>query len=106
MKSEVIWDFPGGPVVKITPTTWIQYLTREDSTCLRATKPEQLSPSIRATRLTLEPASHNYWACAESLWREATAMKSLHTTTKSSPHSLQLEKAHVQQGRPSTAKNK
>ena len=37
---------------------------------------------------------------------EATAMRGLHTATKSSLHSLQLEKAWVQQGRPSTAKNK
>ena len=33
-------------------------------------------------------------------------MGSPHTATKSSPHSLQLEKACVQQWRPSTAKNK
>ena len=33
-------------------------------------------------------------------------MRSLRTTTKSSPHSPQLEKARVQQWRPNTAKNK
>ena len=33
-------------------------------------------------------------------------MRSPCTMTKSSPHSLQLEKAHRQQQRPSTAKNK
>ena len=38
--------------------------------------------------------------------REATAMRSLHRAAKSSPHSPQLEKAHVQQRRPNTAKNK
>ena len=31
-------------------------------------------------------------------------MRSLHTTTKSNPHLLQLEKAYVQQRRPNTAK--
>ena len=33
-------------------------------------------------------------------------MRSPHTTTKSSPHSLQLEKAHVQQWRPNAAKKR
>ena len=33
-------------------------------------------------------------------------MRSLRTTTKNSPHSLQLEKARVQQRRPNAAKNK
>ena len=33
-------------------------------------------------------------------------MESPHTTTKSSPRSLQLEKARVQQRRPNAAKNK
>ena len=34
------------------------------------------------------------------------AEKKDHTTMNSSPHSLQLEKAHVQQWRPNTAKKK
>ena len=38
--------------------------------------------------------------------REATAMRSPRTATKSSPHSPQLEKAHAQQQRPNVAKNK
>ena len=33
-------------------------------------------------------------------------MRRLHTTMKSSPRSLQLEKAHEQQQRPNAAKNK
>ena len=37
--------------------------------------------------------------------REATAMRSPCTATKSSPHSLQLEKALAQQRRPNAAKN-
>ena len=41
-----------------------------------------------------------------SATREATMMKSLRTTTKSSPRSPQLEKARLQQRRPNAAKNK
>ena len=68
-------------------------------------------------------AHHNYWACflkpvshnygslyalehtLHSTAREATAMRSLCITIKSSPHLLQLEKACMQQQRPSTTKN-
>ena len=38
--------------------------------------------------------------------REATPMRSPRTATKSSPHSLQLEKARAQQQRPNAAKKK
>ena len=38
--------------------------------------------------------------------RQATAVRSLHTAAKSSPHSPQLEKACAQQRRRNTAKNK
>jgi len=38
--------------------------------------------------------------------RDATTMRSPSTAMKSSPRLLQLEKAHVQQRRPSTVKNK
>ena len=67
---------------------------------------EQLSP--RAT--TTEPTCHNYWSphawspCSAT--REATAVRSPHTATKSSPCSPQLEKTPVQQERPSAAKRK
>ena len=44
-------------------------------------------------------------ACAPQQ-REATAMRSLRATGKSSHHFLQLEKARVQQRRPIAAKNK
>ena len=86
--------------------TWVRVLVREDPTCHGATK----------------PVCHNYWArvpqllksaCLEpnkyvsySATREATAMRSLRTATKSSPCSPQLEKAHAQQQRPNAAKNK
>ena len=41
-------------------------------------------------------------ACAPQK-REATTMRSLHTTRKSSAYSPQLEKAHAKQWRPSAA---
>ena len=80
--------------------TRVQALIREDPTCRRATKP--VRHNYRAC--ALEPASHNYWAHVPQLLkpphlepvlptREATAMRSLRTTTKSSPRSLQPEKS-------------
>ena len=47
-----------------------------------------------------EPLSHNYKPMLYSpcsATREATAIRTLHNAMKSSPHSLQLEKARVQQ---------
>ena len=117
-------DFPGGAVVKNLPAnagntgsspdpgTRVQALIREDPTCRGATKP------VCHNYWALEPASHNYWsphaattearvprACAPQQ-REATAMRSPHNTTKSSPRSPQLEKARTQQRRPNAAKKK
>ena len=67
---------------------------------------EQLSPWATTT----EPTCHNYWSpCAYSpcsATREATAMRSLHAATKSSPHLPQLEKGRTQQWRPNAAKKK
>ena len=67
---------------------------------------EQLSPCTTIT----EPTHHKYWSlCAYSpcsTTREANAMRSPCTTTKSSPSSPQLEKHHAQQRRPNAAKNK
>ena len=66
----------------------------------------------------LEPASHNYWACmtqllkpmcptAHILQQEKPVQWEAHAPQlESSPHLLQLEKAYVQQWRPSAAKNK
>ena len=75
--------------------TRVLFLVLEDSTCHRATK----------------LVYHNYWACMLQLLKpmcsatkEATAMGSLCIATKSSPHSLQLEKTHSQQWRPSATK--
>ena len=63
--------------------TRVQTLVQEDPTCRGGTKPMR----------------HNYWARVPQLLSprsatgEATAMRSLHTTTKSSPLSPQLEKS-------------
>ena len=59
---------------------------------------EQLSPCTTTT----EPAL--YSRCSTTI--EATARRSPRTTTKSSPHMQQLEKACSQQRRPNAAKNK
>ena len=92
--------------------TWVQSLVWEDPTWHGATKPMCHNYWVCA----LEPVSHSYWAHVPQLLkpvclglcsttREATAMRSLCTTTKSSPCSPQLEKACVQQWRPNTTKN-
>ena len=84
--------------------TWVRALVQEDPTCCRATKP------VHHNYWALEPTSHNYWSLGTqspcSTTREATAMRSPCTVTKSSPSSPQLEKARAQQRRPNTAKNK
>ena len=66
--------------------TRVQSLVREDPTCH-----EQL-----------KPMRHNYWACP--LQQEVTSVRSL--STESRPHSLQPEKACMQQWRPSAPKIK
>ena len=86
--------------------TRVQALVREDPTCRRATKPVCQNYWARAP----EPTCHNYWSPRAlspcSTTREATAMRSLHTATRSSPCSPQLEKARAQQWRPNAAINK
>ena len=89
--------------------TRVRSLVWEDPTCHGATKLVHHNYWACA----LEPTSHNYWSPRAwslcSATREATAMRSLCTTTKSSllPHcSLQLDKAHMQQWRPNAAKKK
>ena len=70
---------------------WVQSLVQED-------------PTFMATK----SMCHNSWGhIVESIstTREAPAMRSLHTTTKSSHCSPQLEKALARLHRPSTAKN-
>ena len=87
--------------------TWVQALVREDPTCHGATKPVRHN----YWSCVLEPVSHNYWSPRAyspcSATREATAMRSPCTTTmKSSPRSLQVEKARMQQRRPKQPKTK
>ena len=65
----------------------------------RAWEPQLLSPRVTTTEV------HAPRARAPQQ-REATSMRSPRTATKSSPRSPQLEKAHTQQRRPNTAKNK
>ena len=86
--------FPGIPVVKNPPAnagdmgSWVQSLVQEDSTCHGATKPMCLK----------------YWGpCAYSLW---SAKEALIPQLENSLLCPRLENAHVQQQRPSTAKNK
>ena len=64
----------------------------------RAREPQLLSPRATTTEARA-PTAH-------APQREATAMRSRHTATKSSPRSLRLNKAQVQQRRPNTAKDK
>ena len=93
--------------------TRVRALVQEDPTCRGATKPVHHNYWACA----LEPVSHTYWAHVPQLLkpvrlepvlrnREAAAMGSPCTATKSSPGSPQLEKAHEQQQRPNAAKNK
>ena len=86
--------------------TRVQALVQKDPTCRRATKPACHNYWVCA----LQPASHNYWSphaySPYSTTREATTMRSPHTSTKSSPGSTELEKARAQQQRPNAAKNK
>ena len=102
-------DFPGDTVVKnppanagdtgLIPGSGRSHMPQSNEApvpqllSLRSTarEPQLLKPTH------LEPTLHN---------KEATAMRSPCTTTKSSPRSPQLEKANVQQRRPNAAKNK
>ena len=68
---------------------------------------KQLNPCVTATEpiYALELRNHSYWACApyreKPLQWETCALQ-----LESNPCLLQLEKAHMKQQRPSTAKNK
>ena len=74
--------------------TWVWFLVREDPTCHRA------ATLTMYCATTTEPAFES----PRFATKEATAMRSLCTTMKSTPCLLQLEKAHRQQWRPSTIK--
>lgn len=64
--------------------TWLPSLVQGDSTCHGATKVQELQ--------LLQPMC--------SATKEITAVRGLRTSTKSIPHSPQVENAHAQQGRP------
>ena len=89
--------YSDGSVVKnLLPTqkTRVQSQIQEDSTCHSATK----------------PVCCNCWACGlqlrkPSLPKSALHKRSHHNATERSPSSPKLEKAHVQQRRPSIAKD-
>ena len=82
-----------------------------NSTCLRATKPLRHTYWAHALELWAtapEPVCQNCWGLHAwiqcSTIREGTTIRNPHLTRKNSPCSLQLEKAHTQQWRPSAAK--
>ena len=90
-------SFPSGPVVENPPTNardtdWS--LVQEDPICQGATK----------------PVCHNFWAFTLEpvlCKKRSQPQWEAHTLQlESTPHSLQLEKAHAQQRIPITAKNK
>ena len=82
--------------------TWVQSLILENPTCLRATNPVGHNHWACA----LQPRSHSYWVHTPQLqkpaqpWAHATAIRNPRTTTKSSPHAPQLEKACSKKWRP------
>ena len=92
---------------------WVHSLVWEDYTCYGATKSmchNYWAQALEPVSHTAEPVCHNCWnPCALSpcsLAREATAMRSLCISTKSSHHSLQLENDHTKQWRPNVIKTK
>ena len=102
-------NFPGGPVVKNPPAS------AEHPSSLpglgRFHLPEgQLSPCATTTEPVLwcPQAAHAEASTPyspRSTTGEATAMRSLCTPMKTSPRTLQLEKACMQQQRPRAARN-
>ena len=93
--------------------TRVWALVQEDPTCRGATK----LVCHNYCSCALEPPSHNYWThvpqllkptCLEPVLRNKRShpVRSPRATMKSSPCLLQLEKAHAQQWRPNSAKNK
>ena len=100
-----LWGFLGGPVVKNLPCK-----ARDTGSV----------PGLGRYRGATEPICHNKWTCAlepvSCNWRslrarepvllnEKPAQEALVAQLESSPHSGQLEKAHTQWPRPTTAKN-
>ena len=117
-------DFPGGRVVKNLPAnagfdTWsrniphateklslwaaiteVRYLVQEYSTCHRVTKPLSCNYRGHSSELMKRMSSHALQHEEPPQW------EAFRPQLESRPHSLQLEKARMQQWGPSTAKNK
>ena len=101
--------FPGGTVVKNPPANAEEigsspcpgrsHMLRSN----QARAPQLLSLHTRARKPQLQKP-----ACLEPVLcnKRSHLMRSLHTATKSSPRSPQLERAREQQRRPNAAKNK
>ena len=70
------------------------------------------SPGLGGSHMPWGNWAHEPQLLSLSVWslcsatREATIVRGPHTSMKSGPHSLQLEKALTQKRRPNTAKNK
>ena len=73
--------------------TRVQSLVGEDPTCCGTTKPN--APQLLSLRSRAREPQLLKPACLEPVPREATAMRSPRTATKSSPPLPQLEKAHT-----------
>ena len=91
------WGFPGGAVVESLPANAGD--TGSSPGLGRSHMPR--SGWAREPQLL----SMRVWSLC-SATREAIAIRSLHTATKSSPRSPQLEKTHAQQQRPNAAKKR
>ena len=72
---------------------WVRSLVREDSTCHGATKPVRHDYWAHV----LQPLTPTHPRTLCSTTRGASALRSPHTTTKSSSPSLQLGKVHTKQ---------
>ena len=97
---------PSGSVVKNPSTSAVDMVLIPSpgiSHVLQSNSAHKLQvPSLRAA--VTEARTPGASLC--SIARETTAMRSRRSTTEDCPCSMQLEKADVQQQRPSTAKNK
>ena len=109
-KKRTRQGFPGCPVVKNLPAmqgTLVWPLVQKGPTCWRAAEPMRNNnePALWSLQAT---TCYRYWSLSTwtlcSVTREATSMRRLHTTMKSSPCSAQLKKACMQQWRPTTVK--
>ena len=88
-------DFPGGPAFKNPPA---------NAEVMGSITGLGRHARVQLSLCTTTTEAHAPSPCSTT--REAASVRSPRTKTKSSPRSLQLEKAHVQQQRSSAAKDK